>query len=395
MSDCSVTNSSTRTAGRRRAVRRTLESGTLPTGARHTYRIAACTVQMVTPKSQMLRVLSESPKTAPRSEPTAPRSSIRTLLLSLLLLQNVLSVLVRRYTLGVRKQQVSHTEILLASELVKGVVCGLHTAKDEGDDVPVNGAQKIVWLITNSQKMAALALLYGVMNVASFIALKSISAPLFTVLVQLKILSTALFAVVILGQRPSATKWRALVLLVCGSLLVVSPAGRANTTHTTSHRTSLPEATTYSAQAIGVAAVIGEVIGSGFASIYFEKVLKNNQIQLSVWARNVQLSFWSTLIFTILIIHEQMQPQALPFGHGWTAVIWLIVMLISAGGVLVALCVKHADSIFKAVVVCGAVAVNAVADHLFLGGPMSSQIGIGVIVTIVAVLNYSLDATPQ
>ena len=45
---------------------------------------------------------------------------------------------------------------------------------------------------------------------------------------QLKILSTAGFAVLILGRNISSTKWRALFLLVLSCVLVASPAFNAS-----------------------------------------------------------------------------------------------------------------------------------------------------------------------
>ena len=47
--------------------------------------------------------------------------------------------------------------------------------------------------------------------------------------------------------------------------------------------------------AVGVIAVTLDSLLSGFATVYFEKVLKTTV--LTVWDRNLQLAFWSVLIY--------------------------------------------------------------------------------------------------
>ena len=41
---------------------------------------------------------------------------------------------------------------------------------------------------------------------------------------------------------------------------------------------------------VGVGAVVIEVTLSGFASIYFEKVIKTDPLTLNIWERNFQLA---------------------------------------------------------------------------------------------------------
>jgi hypothetical protein len=74
-----------------------------------------------------------------------------------------------------------------------------------------------------SGKMLVLAVIYGTMNILSFVALQYIGAGEFTICAQLKILTTAGFSVLILRTSMSWTRWRALVLLVLGCTLVASP----------------------------------------------------------------------------------------------------------------------------------------------------------------------------
>ena len=51
-----------------------------------------------------------------------------------------------------------------------------------------------------------------------------------------------------------------------------------------------------------MAAALGDVLLSGFVSIYFEKVLKSTTETFSVWDRNFQLAFWSTVIYLPIMV---------------------------------------------------------------------------------------------
>lgn len=100
---------------------------------------------------------------------------------------------------------------------------------------------------------------------------------------QLKILTTALFSVAMLGRKLSFQQWISLVILMAGvaSVQMQPSSGEAKDT---SHQNLL----------VGMTAVIVSCMMSGFAGVYFEKILKGSP--QSVWLRNVQLGFLGTII---------------------------------------------------------------------------------------------------
>ena len=55
---------------------------------------------------------------------------------------------------------------------------------------------------------------------------------------------------------------------------------------------------------VGLGAVMLEAVLSGYASVYFERILKSNDVQLSVWDRNVQLAFHSTWMYSPIVLHN-------------------------------------------------------------------------------------------
>jgi len=142
----------------------------------------------------------------------------------------------------------------------------------EPSDAQGRGARKLTWLAANSGKMLILALIYGAMNLLSFVSLQRIDAAAFTVCAQLKILTTAFFSVVVLGRKLTWTKWRALLLIVAASILVSTPSLGVGSCDETAGGGGEASDSNFFDTLVGFGAVLLEVVLSGFASIYFEKV---------------------------------------------------------------------------------------------------------------------------
>eukprot|EP01039_Chlorochromonas_danica_P008101 gene8104-8936_t len=328
-----------------------------------------------------------------------PLFSIKTAVLVSLCLQNAGYTLLRKYT--TQHEHVSSKEILFVSEVLK-ILFSLYmiTHDSEGlkSDAPGTGWTKIFWLICNSQKMFILAAIYGAMNILSFIALEYIGAGEFTICAQLKILSTAAFSVLILRTSLSWTKWRALILLVFGCILVASPNFSSSSGKEGEDGSALAN------QLFGYAAVLTEVVLSGFASIYFEKVVKSTTEVITIWERNFQLGIYSLLMYGGIIIYESYSakegdgssssPHSLQSAwSGWTFITFIVALLGATGGLLVAATLKYADSILKTLAAAGAIVLSTVLGHYLLGGPLDVVVSIGAIVTIISIANYTLDAT--
>jgi UDP-sugar transporter A1/2/3 len=249
-------------------------------------------------------------------------ATIKTVVLASVTLQNSLYTLLRRYSQGVLKEPVSSAEVLIVGELMKLIASAWVTTRDtEATDAQGVGAGKLLWLASNSMKMFVLALIYGAMNVLSFVALKRIDAAAFTVCAQLKILTTAFFSVLILKRHLTWTKWRALLLVVVASILVSTPSmtphlpsceGEAShvsigggggsprpiaSDPKSKLEESVDDLTSSYETLVGFVAVLAEVTLSGFASIYFEKVIKATNVKLTIWDRNFQLALWSIFLY--------------------------------------------------------------------------------------------------
>ena len=246
-----------------------------------------------------------------------------------------------------------------------------------------NGGGKLKYLINRSSKMAVLAMIYGAMNILSFVSLRNISAGMFTIFAQLKILTTATCSSVMLQRSYSMTKWRALISLMMGVLLFSEPIWNND------DNSNLPEGGNVF---LGTMAVLIEVTLSGFASIYFEKVIKTDPEQLGIWERNYQLAFGSIPIYLMFILWDG--GGTVGYGGGWSVVAGVLAFLGAAGGMLVALSIKHGDSILKTLATTGAIVLSATLDHFMLGGPLTSIMCIAGVQVIISICNYTFDASP-
>lgn len=74
---------------------------------------------------------------------------------------------------------------------------------------------------------------------------------------------------------------------------------------------------------------------------------------------------------------------------GWTQNAVILSVLGSAGGLLVALIMKHLDALLKTFATSGAIIVTAVAGYVLFGDPLNIPIAIGAGCTVLSLLNYN------
>lgn len=124
------------------------------------------------------------------------------------------------------------------------------------------------------------SLLYTLQNSLQYISMSQLSAPVFQLLYQMKIVTTALFSVLLLSKSISMGQWLAILALTGGVALVqLSQQDSVSSADLTTGRNSL----------VGFISVLCGCMTSGFAGVYFEMILKSGST--SLWVRNVQLSF--------------------------------------------------------------------------------------------------------
>ncbi|KAJ3034758.1 hypothetical protein HDV00_004736 [Rhizophlyctis rosea] len=195
---------------------------------------------------------------------------------------------------------------------------------------------------------------------------------------QLKIITTAIFSVIILSRSISIRKWIALFILLAGVLLVqpgIAPPGAEK---------SDGIAVVY----IGILAGIGAAVISGFAGVYVEKLLKDESI--SLWLRNVHLGTYSAGFAMLAMLGDGIKIPLGQLFRGYTIWTWLAIICWAASGLLVAAVVKYVGMIQKNFAACFAVVLGAVFSISIGELGWSLQILGGIVLVSGATALYNL-----
>lgn len=124
-------------------------------------------------------------------------------------------------------------------------------------------------------KLTIPSMLYTVQNSLQYFSMSCLSAAVFQVLYQMKIITTAVFSVILLAKRLQSHQWISILALAVGVALVqLSQLSMSSSNKTNS--------------VAGLVSVLLGCLTSGFAGVYFEMVLKSSKA--SIWLRNIQLS---------------------------------------------------------------------------------------------------------
>lgn len=228
-------------------------------------------------------------------------------------------------------------------------------------------------------KLCVPSLLYTVQNNLLYLALTNLDASTYQVLYQLKILTTALFSALLLQRKFSLKKWFALIILTVGVAIVqVSGSGDKHHNAETASRHRL----------IGLVAVLCAACTSGFAGVYFEKILKGSQTTL--WLRNIQMGLPSILIAYITIYSKDSKAVAEQgILGGFSAMVWTVVFVQAAGGLIVAVVVKYADNVLKVFASSFSIIISCIISAIFFDFHATFLFVIGASLVVGATVIYS------
>jgi UDP-sugar transporter A1/2/3 len=233
-------------------------------------------------------------------------------------------------------------------------------------------------------KVTVPSLLYTVQNNLLFISLSNLSGAVYQVTYQLKILTTAVLSVIILGKALGPTKWSALLMLTSGVSLIQFPRGE-------NAGSAQPE---NGNAAVGLMAVLSACVTSGLAGVYLEKILK--QTDASIWLRNIQLALFGAIAaFVGCFITDGAKIQQDGFMQGYNSLVWCVIMLQAVGGLVVAAVLKYADNILKCFGNALSIVLSCLLSWVFLQEFVPDFLFvIGTLLVLMATSMYSLGV-PQ
>ncbi|KAJ9600858.1 hypothetical protein L9F63_000970 [Diploptera punctata] len=297
-----------------------------------------------------------------------------------LTLQNAILGLSMRYA-RTRSGDMFLSTAVVMSEVVKLFTCLEFVYQEEGYNIKraigvINDI--VVKQPIDTLKVCVPSLVYIIQNNLLYVSASHLDAATYQVTYQLKILTTAMFTVLILRRSLFPLQWGALVILLVGVVMV-------QLAHTDTP--NLPSGLEQN-RLLGFGAALSACVLSGFAGIYFEKILKGSDI--SVWMRNVQLSFLS-LPFGLItcFISDGNKIYNSGFFFGYDLFVWYLVVLQAGGGLVVAMVVKYADNILKGFATSLAIVISCIASIYLFDFHITLQFVFGAALVICSIFMYN------
>mmetsp|Transcript_24459 Transcript_24459/g.31612 ORF Transcript_24459/g.31612 Transcript_24459/m.31612 type:complete len:358 (-) Transcript_24459:49-1122(-) len=263
-----------------------------------------------------------------------------------------------RYTRSRQDSKYAASTAVLLSEILKTFISFFVFCKGQGSEIMESFLRVQRFMITHPLEMGKIAVpsgLYTIQNYLQYVAVTNLDGPTFQLMSQVKILTTACFSVLLLHKRLMSRQWSALLLLVSGVCFV----------QLSINSKSAKQEKEVQSNFIGLLSVITACCTSGFAGVYFEKVLKGSDI--SLWMRNIHMSLLGILLGLVSMwCNDGRSIIQDGFFHGYTWTVWVVIFLQAAGGILVSLVVKYADNLLKGFATSLSIVLSCVVSK-FLG----------------------------
>ncbi|WKY06925.1 hypothetical protein Q1695_006813 [Nippostrongylus brasiliensis] len=377
------------------------------------------------------------------SPPSGTNNVIKYSSLFVLVLQNTSLVLFMRYAMTGNRPKFLKAISVFFAEVFKFAASVVLTCIQERSIV--KGLAQIYDQFVNhwrdALKVLVPAVVYTIQNFLLYVAVENLPAATYMVSYQLKILTTAVFTVLVLGRKLSIQQWISLFFLFGGVAIVQYDQKMSNDrekaerlaalTHelSTTPMPTIEDAFTkfmdsaqnhdnFTALAtsavgevtrvkrevheqnsiLGFIAVLVACCLSGFAGIYFEKILKGSDV--SIWIRNIQLalpSIFFALLFAFVkdnnaIFADGIDPAAvwhrMLYGFDWA--VWVTIAISAFGGLVVAVVIKFADNILKAFATSFAIVLNCILAYFLFNFQPTILFVLGACFVIGAVFVYSI-----
>ena len=308
--------------------------------------------------------------------------SVEVGVLVLLTMLNTGSTLLLRYSRGVRKETYSASVGVLGVEVLKFAVSAFMVARQRPQGTSVSQAYAAT--MRTALPSALPAVLYSVQNGLAYIALQTLEAGVYSVLVQLRLLTTGLFSVLFLKRHLTAQHWRALLVLVVSVVLVEAPGCSSGE----------PSKATAAGQRTGVICVLCMALLSSFSGVYWEKVLKGSHG--TVWERNFQLALFS-IIVALATIGFQHPADLLPQNllRGVTGVTLVLLTCQASQGIVTAFVTKITNTIIRNYSSTASLCITAILSVWLFGAKLDLLFWLGLVLVLTSMSLYNEASANQ
>uniref|UniRef100_A0A087YF58 Solute carrier family 35 member A3b n=1 Tax=Poecilia formosa TaxID=48698 RepID=A0A087YF58_POEFO len=319
-------------------------------------------------------------------------SRLKYLSLGVLVLQTTSLVLTMRYSRTLKEDGPRYlaSSAVVTAEVLKIFTCTFLVFMENKYSLRAMNLllkEEIVKKPVETMKLAVPAGIYTLQNNLLYVALSNLDAATYQVTYQLKILTTALFSISMLGKRLGLYQWLSLLSLMAGVTLVQVSQWPTNST-------GEQKVLTAGSQVVGVVAVLMACVSSGFAGVYFEKILK--ETKQSVWVRNIQLGLFSFLLgFLGMMVYDGQSVRQSGMFQGYNAITWTVVVLQAVGGLVVAVVIKYADNILKGFATSVSIIMSTLISYFLLNDFHPTGVFfLGAMLVIAATFLYGYQGKP-
>ncbi|XP_023148318.1 solute carrier family 35 member A3b isoform X1 [Amphiprion ocellaris] len=318
-------------------------------------------------------------------------SRLKYVSLGVLVLQTTSLVLTMRYSRTLKEDGPRYlaSSAVVSAEVLKIITCTFLVLMENNYNMRAMNQllkEEIVNKPVETLKLAVPAGIYTLQNNLLYVALSNLDAATYQVTYQLKILTTALFSVSMLGKRLGLYQWLSLLLLMAGVTLVQWPSDSGGDAE--------EKALSAGSQFVGLMAVLMACVSSGFAGVYFEKILK--ETKQSVWVRNIQLGLFSFVLgFIGMMVYDGQSVRQSGMFQGYSTVTCIVVALQAVGGLVVAVVIKYADNILKGFATSLSIILSTLISYFLLKDfSPTGLFFLGALLVIAATFLYGYERKP-
>ncbi|KAK9531362.1 hypothetical protein VZT92_010791 [Zoarces viviparus] len=284
-----------------------------------------------------------------------------------------------RYTRTISTDLYFSTTAVCIAEVVKLILSLGMLSKETGSPTRLKNAlvEHIFCSPKELLKLSVPSVVYAIQNNMAFVALSNLDAAVYQVTYQLKIPCTALCTVFMLNRSLGRMQWFSVFMLCVGVTLVQWKPVEST-------KVQVEQNPLFGFIAIAIA-----VLCSGFAGVYFEKVLKSSDT--SLWVRNIQM-YLSGIVVTLfgVYVNDREKIQEKGFFFGYTPLVCFVVFLASVGGLYTSVVVKYTDNIMKGFSAAAAIVLSTVASVIMFGLKITIPFASGALLVCVSIYLYGI-----
>lgn len=334
--------------------------------------------------------LQNAPPTTPVATPTIVTTAGILALLTFLV-QHALGALLVRYTLTRLTTVYDSTVAVLCQELVVKLPASFALLALERRENPI---RILVFVARDARhewrewlKMSVPAIIYTIQMNLLYVGYGNLEGAIGQGIYQSKIVFTAVFTRILLRRKLEVAQWVGVVVLMAGVVCVEHTDVATDGSKQTGRAGQLP--------VVGAIALASAALCSAAASVFTEKMLKQTARAAppSLWFLNIQLAiFGSVVAVATVVVHRRMGAEVLKLSESWfagfTPLVWLSIVWQAAGGLVVALTLKYADSVLRCFAQAGSILLVFAVSAAFLQFEPTPLFAIGTTLIVVSIFMY-------